>query len=1477
MDGASLSAEAFKVTETKEAFNWATFQPTTSVVKRKILDVYLSDEKGEAINAATGKIVTVVMYISPNDGSPFYYDVFTGFNRWVDQYDLAIRANVTSGGENARIKSVQEFDFYDNDQWISVPADEFKQDTFTASDGTPILYGEWAPEEDDQKNALVIWLHGAGEGTNKGKNDNYIDLLGNEVTALVGDEFQDLFGGAYVVTPQAPTMWMDDGKGNYQNGDKGSCYASALFEFIEDYVAKHDDVDRNRIIIGGCSNGGYMTIEMIVKHPTYFYKAYPICEAFYDEYITDDQIKALAEGGTGIWFTYAKTDTTVDYTKTTEPTYARLKEAGAKDLHKTVWDDVHDTTGRFDDEDGKPYEYNGHWSWIYFDNNSNFCDEHKDLNEWAWLAEEPDFTVVSGKQVVVVTGDDWGPSVEKTIITLDAAVDADSLKADRFSVVETKEAFNWATFQPTTSIVNRKVLDVYLSDENGEKVRSTSGKIVTVVMYISPNDGSPFYYDVFTGFNRWVDQYDLAIRANVTSGGENARIKSVQEFDFYDNDQWISVPADEFKQDTFTASDGTPILYGEWAPEEDDQKNALVIWLHGAGEGTNKGKNDNYIDLLGNEVTALVGDEFQDLFGGAYVVTPQAPTMWMDDGKGNYQNGDKGSCYASALFEFIEDYVAKHDDVDRNRIIIGGCSNGGYMTIEMIVKHPTYFYKAYPICEAFYDEYITDDQIKALAEGGTGIWFTYAKTDTTVDYTKTTEPTYARLKEAGAKDLHKTVWDDVHDTTGRFKTDGKPYEYNGHWSWIYFDNNSNECDECGINEWAWLAESKGNVAGSQIVEVIGDDWGPGITKTIIHFRKPIDAESVTKETFEVTMAVNNGAASARTVLDAYVSDEKGEKIRGASEYVTIEMRISPAEGNPLVWSFATWTNSWADPCELNVTLAAGKELTSGEEKIGTINVNPLIDVDGDDATFPQLEGYEFSTYTASDGLVIPYGLYTPENADDGKKHALIIWNHGIGECGTDPKIAILGNEVTALNGEEFQKLFDGAYILVPQTPSYSANTIVAGKAELIQKLTADESLAIDADRVIVGGCSMGGGQTMNLVYNYSELFAAAYPVCPASTSSQVSDEFITNISRLPIWFTHCVNDDTVNYAATSEALIERLQAAGNKNVHWSIFDDVHDTTGRFNDLTEDGSDYVYATHWSWVYFDNNECFCSDENCKNLNEWEWLALQTRANRAAAIELDITEAEMPTESTKKLTATILPEQADQTVVWTSSDEEIATVDEKGVVKALRYGKVTITATAYDNPELSATCEIQTRFYDVNDPKKYYYTPVYWAADNEITTGYDRVYFGPQKNCTRQELAIFLWRLAGKPAVSGTLPFTDTKYDESSASFQAILWCSQQGIVKGYSDGTFKPKANVERKDAMIMLYRLAGKPEVSGTIKFPDVVKMKLSKTSDTYKAILWGVNNGITNGYKDGNFQPKTKCLREHIVTFIYRADKIINN
>ena len=423
------------------------------------------------------------------------------------------------------------------------------------------------------------------------------------------------------------------------------------------------------------------------------------------------------------------------------------------------------------------------------------------------LSKVPTFALegtATGTQKAYIVGDDWGPAVTKTVINLNKTIASESVTKDKFIVSEEKNTtVNWGTGEIGIVTNPRTVTAAYTSDANGNKTTSASN-YVTVEMYVSPSEGSPFIYSLLTGFNSWCNPYklhvSLASGETLVAGSETiATLDVTPEIDVA-GDGKICPQGEVFTMKSYTAKDGTTYSYADYAPAKDDKKNALVIWLHGAGEGG----SDPYIDILGNEVTSLVSKEFQSLFEGAYVITPQSPTMWMDDGTGNYQNGDKGSVYADSLFEMIDAYVKANDDIDPNRVIIGGCSNGGYMTMEMVLKHPTYFAAAFPICEAFQDQYITDDQINAIKD--MPIWFTYAKNDGTVDPTLCVEPTVARLLAAGANNINVSVFDDVHDTTGRFfNEDGTPYQYNGHWSWIYFDNN--ECyDENGVNAWQWLAK-----------------------------------------------------------------------------------------------------------------------------------------------------------------------------------------------------------------------------------------------------------------------------------------------------------------------------------------------------------------------------------------------------------------------------------------------------------------------------------------------------------------------------------------------------------------------------------------------------------------------------------------------------------------------------------------------
>ncbi len=205
------------------------------------------------------------------------------------------------------------------------------------------------------------------------------------------------------------------------------------------------------------------------------------------------------------------------------------------------------------------------------------------------------------------------------------------------------------------------------------------------------------------------------------------------------------------------------------------------------------------------------------------------------------------------------------------------------------------------------------------------------------------------------------------------------------------------------------------------------------------------------------------------------------------------------------------------------------------------------------------------------------------------------------------------------------------------------------------------------------------------------------------------------------------------------------------------------------------------------------------------------------------------------------------------------------------ALTYGKTTITAKTADG--LSASCEIQTRYYDVDDASSYWYKHVYWAADKGITKGYDNIYFGPEEECTREQMITFLYREAGSPSVSGTMPFPDVK--SGSYYYKAVLWAYNKGITKGYSSGEHKGKfgvgLNVSREDTVTFIYRMAEKPSYSTNKSFSDV-----KKGAYYYDAALWAAQNGIANGYSSGpdagKFGVGKNILRKDIVTFLSRYD-----
>ena len=256
------------------------------------------------------------------------------------------------------------------------------------------------------------------------------------------------------------------------------------------------------------------------------------------------------------------------------------------------------------------------------------------------------------------------------------------------------------------------------------------------------------------------------------------------------------------------------------------------------------------------------------------------------------------------------------------------------------------------------------------------------------------------------------------------------------------------------------------------------------------------------------------------------------------------------------------------------------------------------------------------------------------------------------------------------------------------------------------------------------------------------------------------------------------------------------------------------------------------------------------------------------------------------------------------YISGDETVATVSDKGKVTGKKSGKTSITVML--GGKRLGTMYVNVEYTDVTSAKKkYYYDSVYWAVENDITHGYidndglSRT-FGPEKSCTREQVVTFLWRANGKPRPNSMKsPFKDVKKNADGTYpyyYKAILWAAEQGIAKGYSSGKYKGKFGVgktiTREECVVFLYRAAGSPDVEGIIDkakaylgfdpyernghFPDVAGGKYY-----YNAVRWAFIQGITKGYDSGEYAGKfgvgVECLREHVITFLYRGKWIFSS
>ena len=374
-----------------------------------------------------------------------------------------------------------------------------------------------------------------------------------------------------------------------------------------------------------------------------------------------------------------------------------------------------------------------------------------------------------GEYTLVVEGFDWGAAATKVILPLEQKVNAQTLHD--FTITSSK----LSDCSEDNKAIKGKidVVYAYQSDEKGN--RMPTGQYCALVLSAGPNlsAGAPmqYFYNKKCRGNQWVD-FQLTITqessGKVWNREKTRLIPQIEKFDL----------TGKFEYD-----DKLTISYASFDPKTESKKTPLIIWLHGGGEGG----FDTTIPLLANKAANYASPEIQNIFGGAYVLVPQCPGAWMHNEKGVSTWGQENDIYNGGLMAMIKSFVKKNPKIDMDRIYVGGCSNGGYMTLKLMLLYPDYFAAGFPSALAYKSEFLSDNQVEVIKDHN--IWFIHSADDPVTVASETVIPVYKRLIDAGAKNVHLSLYDHVIDLTGLYG--GKDYYYNGHFSWIY--SHVNDC------------------------------------------------------------------------------------------------------------------------------------------------------------------------------------------------------------------------------------------------------------------------------------------------------------------------------------------------------------------------------------------------------------------------------------------------------------------------------------------------------------------------------------------------------------------------------------------------------------------------------------------------------------------------------------------------------------
>lgn len=233
--------------------------------------------------------------------------------------------------------------------------------------------------------------------------------------------------------------------------------------------------------------------------------------------------------------------------------------------------------------------------------------------------------------------------------------------------------------------------------------------------------------------------------------------------------------------------------------------------------------------------------------------------------------------------------------------------------------------------------------------------------------------------------------------------------------------------------------------------------------------------------------------------------------------------------------------------------------------------------------------------------------------------------------------------------------------------------------------------------------------------------------------------------------------------------------------------------------------------------------------------------------------------------KVTATVTGSTAKPT--WTSSNEDVATVDENGNITLVGKGTATVKVKVNGIVKNIPVTVKEATATPVPTVKPTEAPVINTEYTKPYASGYDDGSFLPNNNITRGELAAMIARLSyGDDLPDGMYQASFPDVDSDAWFNKYIGYLEDKDVLSGYEDGTFRPMDTITRGEISAVIARAQRYDLISYNGIFTDVTENDWAK--DYIETLA---DKNIVSGYEDGTFGPYSPLTRAEAVAIINRV------